>query len=304
MFKFLKSGFSKLKSALKKTHEKLTGELKKLFSRPLDSNSIESLERLLYEADLGSVCTEEFVCHIQAFHKRHPHSTFKDYLEEMRSLARGILSSHKPQVALHEPHLILIVGTNGSGKTTSCAKLAKLYKDQGKKVLLVAADTFRAAAIEQLEIWSSRLGIEIVKGLPGGDPAAIVFDALTKAKAKHFDIVIADTAGRLDSKKELMNELDKVRRVSDKCCPGAPHETMLVLDATTGQSAIEQARVFNQFTPLSSLILTKLDGSAKGGIVLAIYRQLGIPVHFVGTGEKEGDFASFDVDEYLDGLFS
>jgi fused signal recognition particle receptor len=205
---------------------------------------------------------------------------------------------------LHEPHLILIVGTNGSGKTTSCAKLAKLYKDQGKKVLLVAADTFRAAAIEQLEIWSSRLGIEIVKGLPGGDPAAIVFDALTKAKAKHFDIVIADTAGRLDSKKELMNELDKVRRVSDKCCPGAPHETMLVLDATTGQSAIEQARVFNQFTPLSSLILTKLDGSAKGGIVLAIYRQLGIPVHFVGTGEKEGDFASFDVDEYLDGLFS
>lgn len=301
MFNFFKSGLNKLKNALKKTHRKLTQDLKALFTKPLDSASIHRLEEILYEADLGSACTQEFVEHIKAFHKL---KQGQDYLAELKSYAKGILSSHKPPLALeNKPHLILVVGTNGSGKTTSSAKLAKFYKDQGKKVLLAAADTFRAAAIEQLEIWAKRLDIEIVKGSPGGDPAAVIFDAMSKAIAKDFDIVIADTAGRLESKKELMHELSKIVKVASKLKPGAPHETLLVLDATTGQAAIEQARTFNSFSPLTSLVLSKLDGSAKGGIVLAIYRQLAIPVHFVGTGEGIDDFAPFNVDEYLEGIF-
>ncbi|MDN3505336.1 MAG: signal recognition particle-docking protein FtsY [Rhabdochlamydiaceae bacterium] len=304
MFKFLKSSFNKLKNALGKTRQKLFGSLKSLFSKPINEETLEELERILYEADLGSICVEEFVEHVRKVHKNNDSSKSADYLNEMKSFAKGILSSHTPTID-HEdsPHVILVVGTNGSGKTTSCAKLAKQYKDQGKKVLLAAADTFRAAAIDQLEIWADRIGVDIVKGQPGGDPSAVVYDAIDKAKHKGYDIVIADTAGRLESKIDLMKELEKIRRTSKKLMDNAPHETILVLDATTGQTAIEQTKIFNQFTPLTSLVLSKLDGSAKGGIILAIYRTLNVPVHWVGTGEKVEDFAPFDVDEYVDALF-
>ncbi len=304
MFKLFKTGISKLKNALKKTQHKFLGELRKLFSKPIDDDTLEQLEELLYEADVGSLCTEEFINHLRAYHKRSQGTDARAYLNEMKAYAKTILSSHTPpKDQRNHPHVILVVGTNGSGKTTSCAKLAKYYQRQGKKVLLAAADTFRAAAIDQLAIWADRLKMEIVKGQPGGDPAAVVYDAITKAQAKDFDIVIADTAGRLESKTELMKELEKIKTTAEKLIDGSPHETLLVLDATTGQAAVEQTKVFNTFTPLSSLVLSKLDGSAKGGIILSIYRQLNIPVHWVGTGEKDDDFAPFDVDEYLDALF-
>ncbi|MCF7806711.1 MAG: signal recognition particle-docking protein FtsY [Simkaniaceae bacterium] len=304
MFKFFKSGISKLKNALKKTQAKLTSELKGLFSKPLSEDTLEELERILYEADLGSICVEEFVSHIRDFHKKSQHKGMDAYILEMKDYSKKILSSHLDvNEELKHPHLILVVGTNGSGKTTSCAKLAKFYKDQGKKVLLAAADTFRAAAIDQLSIWADRIGVDIVKGQPFGDPASVVYDAITKALAKDFDVIIADTAGRLESKKDLMRELEKIRRTAQKLIPDAPHETLLVIDATTGQTAIEQTKIFNSFTPLSSLVLSKLDGSAKGGIILAIYRQLNVPVHWVGTGETIDDFAPFEIDEYLDALF-
>ena len=200
--------------------------------------------------------------------------------------------------------MILVVGVNGSGKTTSCAKLSRLFQQDKKKVMLAAADTFRAAAIEQLDIWSQRLKIDCVKGKPGGDPSAVIFDALTAAKARQTDVVIADTAGRLQSKTELMEELAKITRVTKKVIPEAPHEIYLVLDATTGQNALDQAKIFNEFTPLTGLILTKLDGSAKGGIILSIYHRMGIPIRYIGIGEKEDDFIPFDPESYVDALFS
>lgn len=304
MFNFLKSKLNRLKNALTKTRQKLFGELKGLFSKPISEDTLEELERILYEADLGSLCVEDFVSQIRHYHRVSNPKHFEDYLNEMKRIAKKIIASHVPNPThMKHPHIILVVGTNGSGKTTSCAKLAQYYKQQGKKVLLAAADTFRAAAIDQLAIWSERLGVDIVKGQPHGDPASVIYDAIHKAMHKGFDIVIADTAGRLESKKDLMQELEKVRRVCQKCELSAPHETLLVLDATTGQIAIEQTKIFNQFTPLTSLVLTKLDGSAKGGIILSIYRQLNIPVHWVGTGEKVDDFAPFDVDEYVNALF-
>lgn len=203
-----------------------------------------------------------------------------------------------------DPLVILVVGVNGSGKTTSIAKLAKKYREEGKRVLLCAADTFRAAAIEQLDTWATRLGIEIVKSQPKADPSAVVFDALSAAKARGIEVVIVDTAGRLQNKLDLMHELEKIVRTSSKLVANSPHETLLVLDATTGQNAIDQASVFNQFTPLTGIILAKLDGSAKGGIVLPIYQELGIPVRYVGTGEQEEDFVLFDPKAYVDGLFA
>jgi fused signal recognition particle receptor len=202
-----------------------------------------------------------------------------------------------------EPMVILIVGVNGNGKTTSVAKLAKFFQNNDKKVLIAAADTFRAAAIEQLEIWAKRLDIEIVKGNPGSDPASVAFDALTAGKARKSDIVIIDTAGRLHTKTNLMQELEKIRRTCKKVNPSSPHETLLVLDATTGQNAIDQAKTFNKFTPITGLILTKLDGSAKGGIVISIYRQLGIPVKFIGVGEGLDDLEPFQPESFVNALF-
>lgn len=308
MFSFLKSSFSKIKKALSKTRNIFSDKLRFLFGKPLNEETLEELERTLFEADLGSSCALSFTDKIRKFAKTHPNAKTDALLEEMKQYAKEILHSPIEKAASVKsadlPHMILIVGVNGSGKTTTCAKLARYFGEQGKTVLLAAGDTFRAAAIEQLEIWAQRLKIPFVKGQPGSDPSAVIFDALTSAKAKGIDIVIADTAGRLQSKTDLMQELAKVRRVCAKVVSTAPHETILVLDATTGQNALDQAKVFNEFTPLTGLILTKLDGSAKGGIVLSIRHEMKLPIQFIGVGESFEDLMPFDPDSYVDALFS
>jgi len=307
MFKFLKSGFQKLKDALSKTRSQLSLRLKALFSKPLDDQTFDQLEQILYEADLGSLLANDLVEQVRLFLKKNPGAPFDQILGSMRERALEILKN-PPKVQAKDPQdkkprVILIVGVNGSGKTTSIAKLAQNFKEDGKKVLLAAGDTFRAAAIDQLEIWADRLDVEIVKGRPGSDPSAVVFDAVTAAKARNIDIVFIDTAGRLQNKTDLMHELEKIKRVTTKIIPDAPHETLLVLDATTGQNALDQAKTFQQFTPITGIILTKLDGSAKGGIILAIYEQLGIPVQWVGVGETAKDLMPFDPESYVEALF-
>ena len=307
MFSFFKSSFNKIKQALTKTRYLFADKLKALFSKPLSEKTLEELERVLYEADLGSSCALAFTDKIRRFAAKTPQASTQDLLDEMKLYAKQILLSTPQQVCFTNtslPHVILVVGVNGSGKTTTCAKLANLFKKEGKKVLLAAADTFRAAAIDQLEIWGKRLDIAVVKGQPGSDPAAVLFDALTSAKARGFDIVIADTAGRLQSKTDLMHELAKVKKVCTKVIPDAPHNTLLVLDATTGQNGVDQAKVFHSFTPLSGLIVTKLDGSAKGGVVLSIHQELKLPVAYIGLGEAVDDLMPFDAESYIDALFS
>jgi len=202
------------------------------------------------------------------------------------------------------PEVILVVGVNGTGKTTTIGKLAQLFRAQGKTVLLCAADTFRAAAIEQLEIWGQRTGTEVIKTKSGGDPSAVLFDALQSATSRKTDYVIVDTAGRLHTKQNLMMELEKMKRTAERIVPGAPHETLLVMDATTGQNGLQQARLFTQSAAVTGIVLTKLDGTAKGGVVVAISRELGLPVRFVGVGEKVGDLLPFDAKEFVDSLFS
>jgi fused signal recognition particle receptor len=201
------------------------------------------------------------------------------------------------------PEVILVVGVNGTGKTTTIGKLSQVFRSQGKNVLMCAADTFRAAAIDQLEIWGQRTGTEVIKTKPGGDPAAVLFDALQAATARKMDYVIVDTAGRLHTKTSLMAELEKMRRTAQRIIPGAPHETLLVMDATTGQNGLQQARLFTQSAGVTGIVLTKLDGTAKGGVVVAISRELGLPVRFVGVGEKVGDLLPFDPKEFVDSLF-
>jgi fused signal recognition particle receptor len=200
--------------------------------------------------------------------------------------------------------VIMVVGVNGAGKTTTIGKLAQVFRAQGKTVLLCAADTFRAAAIEQLEIWGQRTGTEVIKTKPGGDPSAVLFDALQAATARKTDYVIVDTAGRLHTKQNLMLELEKMKRTAQRIVPGAPHETLLVMDATTGQNGLQQARQFTQSAGVTGIVLAKLDGTAKGGVVVAISRELGLPVRFVGVGEKAGDLLPFDAMEFVESLFS
>lgn len=298
MFGLLKSGLNKIRKAFSRTRSILGDRLRDLFRAPIDEETLDQLEQILYEADLGSSLTTEFVQHVKR--SDDPIKAMKNYAEEIL---------HKPpHVKGKDPQgplkVILVVGVNGSGKTTSCAKLARIYKEEGKKVMLAAGDTFRAAAIEQLGTWAERLKIDCIKGKQGGDPSATIFDALSAAKARGHDVVIADTAGRLQSKTDLMNELAKIHRVTQKVVPDAPHEIYLVLDASTGQNALDQAKIFNEFTPLTGLILTKLDGSAKGGIILSIYHQMGIPIRYIGIGEGAEDFLPFTPEPYVDALFT
>lgn len=307
MFNFLKSGYEKIKSALSKTRSALSQRIKALFGKPWNDETFDELEQILFEADLGTKCASSFVEHLRSRLRSRPTSDMEEILKIFHDHTLSILNTAKPREpklpSPGEPYVYLIVGVNGSGKTTSIAKLAKRLQNEGKTVLLAAGDTFRAAAIEQLTTWADRLGVEIVKAKPGSDPSAVAFDALTAAKARGADVVLIDTAGRLQNKTDLMNELEKIRRVCGKVIPSAPHETLLVLDATTGQNAIDQARVFNEVTPLNGIILAKLDGSAKGGIVLSIYQEFGIPVLWVGTGEKAEDLEPFDPNAYADSLF-
>jgi fused signal recognition particle receptor len=307
MFSFFKSSFSKIKNALSKTRSLFVDQLRSIFKKPLSPETLEELEKTLYEADIGAKCAQSFTDKIKKFSLSNKNATSLDYLDELKNYAAEILDENctsPSYTSSDDVEVILVVGVNGSGKTTSCAKMANHFKKEGKKVLLAAADTFRAAAIDQLEIWAKKLDIPIVKGQPGSDPSAVIFDALTSAKAKGYDLVIADTAGRLQSKTDLMHELAKVKKVCAKVIPKAPHHTFLVIDATTGQNGIDQARTFNSFTPLSGLILTKLDGSAKGGIVLSICSELKLPIAFVGVGEGAEDLEPFDKKSYLEALFS
>lgn len=305
IFKFLKTSYTNVKNALAKTGSLLGSKLRSLFSGKIDEDTLDKLEQLLYEADLGVEYAQELTNKIRNRLRESPKSTNEELLEEIR---KDLISTLKPYSSeIHSPPqntplIILIVGVNGNGKTTSIAKLAQRFHHEGKKVLLGAADTFRAAAIDQLEMWAKRVNADIVKGTPNSDPAAVVFDAITAGKARGADVILIDTAGRLHTKKELMAELEKMRRVCKKAQHDAPHETLLVLDATTGQNAIDQAKTFHQFTPLTGLILTKLDGTAKGGIVLAIQRKVGIPVKFIGVGEGAEDLQPFDTEAFINTL--
>lgn len=304
VFNFLKSSYNKVKNALVKTGSILGNTIRSLFSKKIDDETLEALEKAFYEADLGVQTAMELTQKVKELYAKDPTLTGEDLLTAIRQEIMRILVTNLPSSApITSPHIILIVGVNGNGKTTSVAKLARRYQADGKTVLVAAADTFRAAAIEQLAHWASRYQIDIVKGAPNSDPAAVAFDAVTAGKARNSDVVIIDTAGRLHTKLPLMHELEKIKRACRKLVEGAPHETLLVLDATTGQNAIEQAKIFNQFTPISGLILTKLDGSAKGGIVVSIQRQLGIPVKYIGIGETIDDLEPFDAETYVNALF-
>lgn len=306
MLNFFSASYQKIKSALGKTRSLLGKKIANLFSKPWEEESFEELEKILYEADLGAECAAEFTEKMRQFLKKHPTAPSSEIISSLQEHALSILENPpktSPSSPGNDPLVILVVGVNGSGKTTTIAKLAALLQRENKKVLLAAGDTFRAAAIEQLSSWAEKCGVEIVKSLPKSDPSSVAFDALTAAKARKMDVVLIDTAGRLQNKTDLMHELGKIKRVCEKVVPSSPHEVFLVLDANTGQNSIDQAKTFHQFTPLTGIVLTKLDGSAKGGIVLAIYKQMGIPVRYVGIGEKAEDLMAFDPKTYVQALF-
>ncbi len=262
-----------------------------LFTGQISDEQIESLEKLLYQADFGVETTQTLT---ELVRKLPKSSTTEQIIQALETKLLTILNRH-PNTLAAAPSIIMIVGVNGNGKTTSCAKLAHLFHKAGESVVIGAADTFRAAAIEQLEVWATRINVELVKHPHGADPAAVAYDAAQK----QADRILIDTAGRLHTKTDLMQELAKIRRVLSKVSPGSPHETLLVLDATTGQNAIAQAKTFHEYTPLTGVILTKLDGTARGGIVIPIQEQLGIPVKFIGTGEGIDDLQPFDATQFI-----
>lgn len=312
VFQFIKSGYQKLRNALASTGSLLGNKIRALFIGQINQETLDELERILYEADLGVQTAGELTKKIQELHQQNPDLDGEGYLSALREEIKQTLmyqpsatANPSEKAPLKEtPLVFLIIGVNGNGKTTSVAKLAKRFQDEGKKVLLAAADTFRAAAAEQLEAWANRLNIDIVKGAPNSDPAAVVFDALSAAKARNAEIILIDTAGRLHTKTHLMQELEKIKRTCKKFSPDSPHETLLVLDATTGQNAIDQAKTFHKFTPISGLFLTKLDGSAKGGIAVAIQREIKVPIKFIGVGEGIEDIEAFDAENFVNTLFA
>jgi fused signal recognition particle receptor len=264
-----------------------------------------ALEAALLGADLGVETTTELLDHLRARLERKdladPAALRGALREELSALLRA--ANHRPAPEAAKPHVVFLVGVNGTGKTTTIAKLTHRWQREGRRVLLCAADTFRAAAGEQLEIWAERLQAELLRQKPGADPAAVVFDALTAAKARQADAVLVDTAGRLHTKSNLMAELEKMKRTAAKVVPGAPHEILLVLDATTGQNGLAQARQFTQAVGVTGIVLTKLDGTAKGGIVVAIARALGLPIRYLGVGEQADDLLDFDPEAYVASLF-
>lgn len=307
VLKFLKSSYNKVKGALSKTRSVLGTQIRALFGGKIDAETLEKLEQLFYEADLGIDASMQLTEKVQTIFLQNPSLDADGLISEIRKEIVSLLSQNPFELVEmpkgEGPLVILIVGVNGNGKTTSVAKLAKRYQDSGKKVLIAAADTFRAAAIDQLEIWADRIGVQIVKGAPKSDSAAVAFDALNAAKARDIDVVIIDTAGRLHTRNDLMQELEKIKRACHKVIPETPHETLLVLDATIGQNAVDQAKIFHQYTPVSGLLLTKLDGTAKGGIIINIQNQLGIPVKFIGTGETLDDLDPFNAENFASALF-
>jgi fused signal recognition particle receptor len=303
------SFLDRMKEAVSRTRENLAERIEEAvsFSKEIDRNTLDDLEATLIGADLGTTTTHEV---LEKLRERADRKQIKDVGELKRLLKDELLlilssSNDRPvQKVDGTPEVILVVGVNGTGKTTTIGKLAQVFRSQGKNVLLCAADTFRAAAIEQLEVWGQRTGTEVIKTKAGGDPAAVLFDALQAATARKTDYVVVDTAGRLHTKTNLMSELEKMRRTAQRIVPGAPHETLLVMDATTGQNGLQQARLFTEAAGVTGIVLTKLDGTAKGGVVVAISRELGLPVRYVGVGEKAGDLLPFDPKEFVDSLFA
>lgn len=301
----------KYQSGLEKTRKSFSSKLNDLMARyrKIDEDFFEELEEVLISADVGVNTVMELVEELEMEVKRQ-NIKEPDQLKEVISekLVAIYMDENEsiPTLNLKDDDLsvILFVGVNGVGKTTTIGKLAHKLKEEGKKVMLVAGDTFRAGAIEQLEVWGERVGVEVIKQSSGSDPAAVVYDGVQAAKARGADVLICDTAGRLQNKVNLMNELSKVNRVIEREIPGAPHEVLLVLDATTGQNALSQAKVFSEVTNVSGIVLTKLDGTAKGGIVLAIRKELNIPVKLVGLGEQMTDLQVFDPNAFVYGLFS
>lgn len=296
----------KLKAGLKKTKDAIFGGLHKIaktFTR-VDEDMLEELEEMLIEADVGVETTEEIIEELRDRIKDGRLKEPEQINSALKEIISGMIGDGEPLNLSTTPSVILVIGVNGAGKTTSIGKISNQLKKEGKKVVVAAADTFRAAAIDQLGVWCERSGVEMIRQSEGSDPAAVVFDAVNYAKNKHADVLIIDTAGRLQNKKNLMNELSKIDRVIDRELPGAARENLLVLDATTGQNAILQAKEFKNSAALTGLILNKLDGTAKGGIIISIKRELGIPVKFIGVGEKIDDMQPFSADEFTDALFS
>jgi len=300
--------FERMKQAVTRTRESLSERIDDIasFNKEIDRNTLDELEATLLAADLGTTTTQEVLANLREKVDRRQVGDIQELKRLLKQELLAILdrAGLQPVKAVDgEPEVILVVGVNGTGKTTTIGKLAQAYRSEGKTVLLAAADTFRAAAIEQLEIWGQRTGTEVIKTKPGGDPAAVLYDAMQAAKARHTDYVIVDTAGRLHTKSSLMDELNKMRRTAQRLIPRAPHETLLIMDATTGQNGLQQARLFTESAGVTGIVLTKLDGTAKGGVAVAISRELGLPVRYVGVGEKAGDLLPFNPREFVDSLF-
>jgi fused signal recognition particle receptor len=302
----------RLKQSVAKTRSQITARVEELVSgeKQIDPSLLPKLENVLLAADIGPKTTHQILKTVQQKLERHALKNLADLKAELRNQLLFVLrplaaSPNGSSASAPEPrpYVIFVVGVNGTGKTTTIGKLAHRLRQQGRSVVLAAADTFRAAAIEQLGVWAARTGAEFVKTKSGGDPAAVVYDALSAALARKADVVIVDTAGRLHTKSNLMAELDKMKRTAAKVVPGAPHEVLLVMDATTGQNGLPQAREFTATAGVSGIVLTKLDGTAKGGIVVAISRELGLPVRYVGTGESMEDLLPFDAEAFVSSLF-
>ena len=300
--------FDRIREGLSKTKQQIVQRFDEIVSqaeaperrgRPIDVDTIEALEELLIMADVGVAATDRIIAAV-----KEQTASGKSLRDAVKDEIRAIFAS-VPAAASngHTPQVVLIVGVNGTGKTTTVGKLAQLLKSSGKQPLVVAADTFRAAAVEQLEVWARRAGVDVIRARDGADPAAVVFDGIASAKAKGRTPILVDTAGRLHTKVNLMNELEKIRRVASREVAGAPHEVLLVLDATVGQNGLSQAREFMNVAGVNGVVLAKLDGTAKGGIAVAIACELKLPIRYVGVGESIDDLIPFDVNEYVDALF-
>ena len=301
--------FDKLRGGLSRTKQQIVGRFEEIVqkadadeqrTRPIDVDTIEALEELLISADVGIPATERIVMAVRG-RARHGESLRDLVKQEMRAIFDAV---ERPAHANgYRPHVTLIVGVNGTGKTTTIGKLANLLKSEGKQPLVCAADTFRAAAVEQLEIWAKRAAVDIVRAKDGSDPASVVFDDIQSGKARGNDPILVDTAGRLHNRVNLMNELDKIRRVAARAADGAPHDVLLVLDATVGQNGLQQAREFTSVAGVTGIVLTKLDGTAKGGVAVAIAHDLKLPIRYVGVGEGIDDLIPFSPQDYVDAIF-
>ncbi len=297
--------FDKLKNGLSKTKSAIFGKIDNLFRsfRHVDEDLFDELEELLISADIGVNTTEQILDELRDYALDNKVKEPSEIKAELFRMLRELVGEHEPLKLDTKPSVILVIGVNGVGKTTSIGKISADLKSKGKKVVVAAADTFRAAAAEQLTVWCERAGVDIVKQAAGADPASVVFDAINSAKSKNADVLIIDTAGRLHNKKNLMDELAKIDRVIGRELPGASRETLLVLDATTGHNAVVQAKEFKEASNITGLILTKLDGTAKGGIILSVKSELGIPVKFIGVGEQIDDMKPFSAEEFTNALF-